>query len=518
MKRIPRPEWLTPELEAQILALKAEHPNLGRYRIVGLGISHRKARVVLEWLSGQVQFDDAAAPAGAQITAEPGNTVRAPDPDPKRPEGFSEVKEADGKAWIHDAPYIYDAQTDTYYTFLRSANCTLKVPGEKHRAMKAAYSNWDGAPQTINQICVLYQIPRSWFIEYKARHGWTHDSDPFTNEEVLSKDVDGLVDDALLQKRLAIAQRFQAQSIEQDRKDANKYRQLETMVIQPLLDHLSSSVPKYEVPRLNLKPARKPYCLVIPPYDLHFGKGAWIDETGTHYSRDEAAKLLTEKTSELLDLASVHGRPDKVIFPVGSDFFNSDNYFGGTTKGTPQDNDGTAVRILTEGCELLANTADLVRQVCKDVEFLEVRGNHDYNSTISGLLYLRAWFRNTKGVTFQTHHRDRVYTVYGLNLMGFTHGDGAKIKELPALMAGEAREAWGRTLHRVWYTGHLHEEKSGNPGGVLWYQIPSLSGVDRWHDKKGYTLARRAMQAFMLDQEKGPRAVFTAPVLEGQPA
>lgn len=522
MKIIPRPEWLTPELEAQFRALHAKFgPSLGRYRIVQqLEVSHHKGKILLKWLHGHLQFEgekpfqQEPEQAESAITITPGNPQGVPDPSPLHPEDTAEVKEVDGKKWIHNKAYVYDEKNDVYYTFLRSAKSTITVPGPIHREMKKAYSNWDGNPQTINQIAVLFQIPRAWLIEYKAKHGWTHDSDPFSDEEVIGGDVDGLVEDALLQKRLSLTQRFQAKAIEQDRKDALKFRELETLVVQPLLEKLSAGVPRYDVPKLQLQQAREPFALVVPPYDLHFGKGAWIDETGEHYSREEAAKLLQQKTTELLEMVSVYGKPERIIFPVGSDFFNSDTYFGTTTKGTPQDNDGSAAQILIEGCELLASTVDLLRAVTDEVHLLEVAGNHDRQNTLSSLLFLRAWYRNTNGVVFQHHHQPRAYSEYGQNLLGFTHGDGPKVKELPALMAGEAREAWGRTLHRVWFTGHLHEEKSGNPGGVLWYQLPSLSGADRFHSHKGYTLSRRAMQAFLIGSQTGPRAIFTAPVLQ----
>ena len=52
------------------------------------------------------------------------------------------------------------------------------------------------------------------------------------------------------------------------------------------------------------------------------------------------------------------------------------------------------------------------------------------------------------------------YYAYGTNLIGTTHGDGAKETDLPLLMAQEASEHWHGCKHRYFYTEHIHHKKS----------------------------------------------------------
>jgi hypothetical protein len=61
--------------------------------------------------------------------------------------------EDNGAALFFEEDYTYNRDSDTYITFLDSAPKPILILGVKHRAMVRAYSNWDGQPSTINEIC-----------------------------------------------------------------------------------------------------------------------------------------------------------------------------------------------------------------------------------------------------------------------------------------------------------------------------------------------------------------------------
>jgi len=77
---------------------------------------------------------------------EPELAAKRMEIDPEQPD----LKQKN--QWIYDEYYTYNSDSDTYVTFLRSAPKPVVVPGEVHRAMQRAYSNWDGNPATINEI------------------------------------------------------------------------------------------------------------------------------------------------------------------------------------------------------------------------------------------------------------------------------------------------------------------------------------------------------------------------------
>jgi hypothetical protein len=263
------------------------------------------------------------------------------------------------------------------------------------------------------------------------------------------------------------------------------------------------------VPRLRLPRSDRPFAVVVGLTDFHWGGYAWGLETGSGYNREIAEARLREATEAIL--RRLPGQPERIILPVGSDFFHVDGDTAATTRGTPQDVDGTPTEILITGCELTRIYVDLLRQVAP-VEVVMMSGNHDRVNGLSVLLYLAAWYRDQVDVEVVTDYRPRIYREYGRTLIGFSHGDGAKPKDLGPIMATEAAEAWGRARYRVAFGGHLHHQHVQEVNGITHYLMPSLAGSDRWHSRQGYTTATPGLCAYLVDEVEGVTGTIFAPV------
>ena len=416
--------------------------------------------------------------------------------------------EEGGEDYVFEQAYFYSPEKDCYITFLRTAGQNIMVPGDTHREMKEAYSNMVGDAASMNQIARRFNIPRNWFDEYKRIHGWTHDMDPFTDEEVLERDPEELVNDMLLRNRRILHQKFENQKWASIEKDAAKYRELEYI----LLDDFRKMVAQQkqaQPTRLIINESKAPYALVVSATDFHWGKYGWEDETGEGYSFEEAKLRLLEKTEELI--MRLPGRPEKIILATGSDWFHIDNDLGQTTKGTQQDMAGSPAQILMSGCELAKEHIELLRQVAP-VEVFFMAGNHDRHSTLALMMYLSASFENTEDVTVEVCPKIRQYTQYGNTIVGFTHGDTKALKNLHEIMAVECRELWGQTEHRVWFHGHFHHRKSEERSGSIIIQLPSLAGEDRYHHRHGYVGNQAGLAAHFIDYEKGLIGSLFAPV------
>ena len=159
--------------------------------------------------------------------------------------------------------------------------------------------------------------------------------------------------------------------------------------------------------------------------------------------------------------------------------------------------------ILSTGCELMSTYIDMLRQVAP-VEMVLMAGNHDQLLSVSLHLYLQAWYRTCEDVTTINSAKSRQYITYQNNLICFHHGDGVnKTSDLARLAAIEAPQAWGSCDHRMVFTGHLHYEKIEEDRGFVRYQLPSLSGEDKWHAKSGYIGNRKIVAAVLIDHEDG---------------
>ena len=177
--------------------------------------------------------------------------------------------EKDEQKPIEAESYFYDTKNDTYYTYLHAAGEQVAIPGDTHRAMLEDYSDMIGKGLTKAQVSTKYEMPETWFKEYVAKHGWSHSSIPFTDEQLQTEDQQVLTETLLSKKRIAIIKEAEQKEIKQIKEDAHAYRLLKAT----LLDKMFELVPKAhdKVPKLKLKANDKRYAVVISPTDFHWG-------------------------------------------------------------------------------------------------------------------------------------------------------------------------------------------------------------------------------------------------------
>lgn len=258
------------------------------------------------------------------------------------------------------------------------------------------------------------------------------------------------------------------------------------------------------------KPKRDPHMLEISLFDAHFGKMAWRLETGQDYDLKIAEKLYSEAVEDLLTYTSPYS-VDKIVFPIGQDFFHIDNEKGVTPRGgNVLDRDGRLAKIIEVGCESVVAAVERCLQVAP-VEIMWVPGNHDYVNSLWLIKYMEAYFRNTKHFTSDVGQNDqyspRKALVYGRTLLAYTHGDQEKHTALPSIIMAEHRDKMAEVDHIEIHTGHFHKAKSTDfvsvdtmPGDVRLRVLPSLSGRDAWHAMKGYGTIQAA-EAYLWSRQ-----------------
>jgi hypothetical protein len=329
----------------------------------------------------------------------------------------------------------------------------------------------------------------------------------------MERPVEDMVKDALQDKKLSLYRATEKAKWLETARNAEKWVNFEQNVLQPLMAHVATHAPTFKAPMLNIRASKLKFAAIVAPFDLHYGKGAWRDETGAGYTRKEARELLLHHSNEHAKYFSVFGKPERIIIPSASDYLHVDNQQHTSTAGTPQDVDGSRSQILIEGCELAVEHAELMAQIAP-LEWLGVAGNHDQDSALTVMLYLRAWFNRRKDVTVDVSPSLRRYTSYGNSGLGFFHGHGLKIGDMHAVMSKEARAIWRATDRHYAFSGHLHHEVVREIHGIKHYQVSSLAGHDRWHARNGYVTSDRAMQAYVVSKDRGIIAEFISPVIE----
>ena len=266
-----------------------------------------------------------------------------------------------------------------------------------------------------------------------------------------------------------------------------------------LIEEMQEYAPTYEP--IKRKPIKDGHLMVVDPADIHIGKLASSFETGEDYNNQIAINRVKEGVQGLLD-KSFGFNINKILFIVGNDILHIDTPKRMTTSGTPQDTDGMWYDNFLLAKQLYVEVIEMLLQVA-DVHVQYDPSNHDYTNGFFLADTLKTWFRNNSNVTFNTSISHRKYFTYGKNLIGSTHGDGAREADLPLLMAQEASMDWGNCVHRYFYTHHIHHKKSKDYGSVCVESLRSPSGTDSWHARNGYQHSPKAVEAFIHHPEQG---------------
>lgn len=279
------------------------------------------------------------------------------------------------------------------------------------------------------------------------------------------------------------------------------YFDLRDAMVSDMRKH-APSYPKIKYPKIS-----DGHLLVVDPADLHIGKLCDSLETGEEYNNQIAVKRITEGVTGLLQKSNGF-KIDKILFIIGNDILHVDTPRSTTTAGTPQDTDGMwysnfliAKNIYIKIIEMLLSIAPVHVQYDPS--------NHDYTNGFFLADSIQSWFHKCEGVTFNADISHRKYFNYGKNLIGTTHGDGAKTADLPLLMAQEASKYWHEAIHRYFYIHHIHHKMSKDYGSVCVEALRSPSGTDGWHHRQGFQHAPKAIEAFIHHKEHGQIARLT---------
>jgi hypothetical protein len=390
------------------------------------------------------------------------------------------------------------------YYIVTSGKRNIDITKTKLKQLKELYCM---NKLTVNTVCRKIDIPTRDFNLIKTAFNITHDDVPYLDEEL--EDIDNLVEQTIEKKKELYFLKLQEEEIKQLRKEVNKYREKDYYINRMhslVTEHLQEFEENYDGPKVALLPkSNSGKMLEISIVDLHLGKLTWEPETGQNYDMKIASKKFMNVIYDIVDRTKDMNL-EKIILPIGNDFFNFDNIEGKTTQGTPQDNDSRIHKMYGTGTELLIRTIDILEKIAPVEAFL-VPGNHDMLISYYAADKIKTHFRLSPNVTINEQPTTRKYIEFGKCLIGFTHGD-KEGKRIFGNMQQEKPEAWGRTKYREWHLAHLHSEQVKEEFGIKVRSLTSITGTDAWHYQKGYVGSLPVSQSFIWDKEKGLRDVI----------
>lgn len=222
---------------------------------------------------------------------------------------------------------------------------------------------------------------------------------------------------------------------------------------------------------------------VIPVGDPHFGLYTWAGDAEKDFSLEEAERVTCAAVDRLVD--SGPAAKTGLLLNLG-DHFHADNQKNQSQSGHQLDVAGRWAEIQQVSVRAMVYCIKKMLTKYEQVVVKINRGNHDKHASYALSLMLSCYFHNEPRVHVDLCPKAHWYYQFGKVLIGSTHGDTTKDKDLLPTMAVDKAVAWGQAKHRYWYVGHLHHKQVKEfHGGIVEY-FRTLAPGDAWHYAEGY--------------------------------
>lgn len=222
--------------------------------------------------------------------------------------------------------------------------------------------------------------------------------------------------------------------------------------------------------------------------DWHVGLLAWAEETGENYDLAIARDTILNSMSRLIAASP----PSKQCVVLGlGDLLHFDGYEPVTSRSRNfLDADGRYPKVLKTAVQMVIATIDMALKRHDEVLVRILAGNHDDQSAVAVGLALALYFDGHARVTVDDSPSRFWWYRFGKVFLGATHGDKAKMRDLPLVMAHDRPLDWAASKYRRIFTGHLHNERKIEEGGVIVSCMRTPVAKDAYHSFERYRSGR----------------------------
>lgn len=251
-------------------------------------------------------------------------------------------------------------------------------------------------------------------------------------------------------------------------------------------------------------------CAVYGMGDAHFGMLADAAETqGADFDSEIAYRVTQGAINYLVNAAPA--TKEAVFINVGDAIHTDDSTNRTRRSGAQLDVDGRYYRMTKVFVWAMIHAIHRMLEKHETLTMINASGNHDGDTTNWIQLALALYFENNPRVTIVQDPSPYHFYKFGQVLLGVVHGDGAKMEDLPQIMAHLRPQDWGNSKHRRWITGHIHHKTVKEFNGCTVESLNTLAPSDYWHARSGY-FASREMQCMIFHEDHGLVARNICPV------
>lgn len=227
---------------------------------------------------------------------------------------------------------------------------------------------------------------------------------------------------------------------------------------------------------------------VYPLGDPHFGLYAWALEAGDDFDLKIARSLTLGAVDRLVQAAPA--ATTAILLPLGDVFHMNDQSNQTPAHRHQLDADGRFVKVLQVGIQTFRHAVIRCLEKHEKVIVRFVTGNHDPQAVWALAFSISAYFENESRVEVDLSPAAHWFYRFGSVLIGSTHGDKTKHRDLLGVMATDRAEDWGQTKHRYFYTGHVHSQVVTELPGLVCESFRTLAAKDAYTAGAGYRAGR----------------------------
>jgi hypothetical protein len=242
---------------------------------------------------------------------------------------------------------------------------------------------------------------------------------------------------------------------------------------------------------------------VIPMGDPHFGLRTWKPETGEDFDLSKAEEMTFGAVDKLVSRAPP--ACEGLLLNLG-DYFHADDSSNRTPRSSHAlDVDGRFQKIASVGFRAMLRCVERMLETHERVTVRNNPGNHDPHQALMLNIAVGARFHDNPRVYVDPSPSSFYYYRFGKVLIGSTHGDGAKMGDLPLIMAADVPQEWAAAEFRVWHVGHFHHNQRIGQKDLTGCEVEThrtLAAGDAWHRHQGYR-ALRDMKVISYHREYG---------------
>lgn len=243
-----------------------------------------------------------------------------------------------------------------------------------------------------------------------------------------------------------------------------------------------------------------------PIGDPHIGEYIWSEECGKSWDLGIAERMHCGAMAALVEAAP---RTESCTIVNLGDAAHYDSMAAVTPRsGHHLDADSRYAKMVRVLVKVIRQCIETALTKHKTVHIINVPGNHDETGALWLSIALDHIYANEPRVTVDTSPALFSYFEFGKNLVGTHHGHSCKADKLGQVMAADQPQAWGRTEHRAWWTGHVHHESKKEYPGCTVETFNTLAPGDAYATAGGWR-SRENMKCVVLHREFGEVARHT---------